>query len=205
MSNHTYAEGHASLAELKAGQERWLSGQARHGHQDAARRAELATIQKPFAAILSCIDSRATPEIIFDQGLGDLFVIRSAGAIADKVVHASVEFGIHVLQAPLLVVIGHTDCGTTNAAIAHADGADPLPGHLTVFTDAVTPFVVPDTGDPKKRAWDTLTAHVKSIVKDLRGLEPLVKARVDAGQLLVVGAIYELATGKIHWLDESAA
>jgi carbonic anhydrase len=116
-----------ALQRLMEGNQRFVSGKVTHPSQSSARRSEISTGQKPFAAILSCADSRVPPELIFDQGLGDLFVVRVAGNTVNEEGLGSLEFGTKVLGAPLLLVLGHTKCGAVDAALQ----GKPLPGHIS--------------------------------------------------------------------------
>ena len=127
---------------LKEGNERFIAGAAEHPDQSVEHRAGLTSGQQPFAAVLGCSDSRAPVEIIFDQGLGDLFVIRTAGQVLDAAVLGSLEFGVGVLQVPLIVVLGHRSCGAVKATLATVDGGDMPGGYVRDLVERVTPSVL---------------------------------------------------------------
>src|SRR5262245_65673451 len=139
-SEHRTGTPAEALAELLAGNHRFVTGERIHPHQDAERRAAVASAQRPFAVVFGCSDSRMAAEIIFDRGLGDLFVVRSAGHIVGAEVLASIEYGVTVLGAPLVVVLGHDSCGAIAAAYDAMTGATPDP-RLRAIIDRVTPSI----------------------------------------------------------------
>jgi carbonic anhydrase len=190
----------AALAELKAGNEHHASKHYAHPHQTAARQRELASGQHPHAAILSCADSRVAPEIIFDQGLGDLFDVRVAGNIAGDPELASIEYAAEHLQVPLVVVIGHQKCGAVTAA---AEGGE-AHGHLPALVTAIRPAVDKAkgmTGDPIENA---VRINVENVVRQLRESEPVLKEMVAKKELRIVGGVYSLDSGKVEWLPAAA-
>lgn len=186
-------------ARLRDGNGRFVHDEPAHPSQDAARRRELRTAQHPHTVLFGCSDSRVAAEIIFDQGLGDLFVVRTAGHVVDTTVLGTIEYGTEVLHTPLVVVLGHDSCGAV-AATAHtlATGEQP-PGFVRSVVDKVIPSVAELTSrqgvsgpiDP-----DVLrTEHVKHTVALLRGYSAALAAAVDAGRLAVVGVVYDLDDG----------
>ncbi len=188
-----------ALSELLAGNDRFLRGTPEHPNQDATRRAALVRVQQPFAVVFGCSDSRLAAEIIFDRGLGDLFVVRTAGHIVGPEVAASIEYGVTVLGAPLLVVLGHDSCGAIRAAHDALTGvASPTPG-LQVVVDRIGPSVtLGDDLDAVSRA------HVQRTVSALEK-DPGIAPAVAAGSCAVVGLTYRLAEGRTAMVDTPSA
>jgi carbonic anhydrase len=191
----------AAFARLMAGNERWVNGTLQHPDRDPTRRQFVAQEQKPFGSILSCIDSRVPPELIFDTGLGDLYVMRTGGEAICPVVTGSVEYGPLTSGTPLIVVLGHQRCGAVKAAYESLRDHKPLTGNLESIVRALRPAYYaalrqggPDPVETMARAQVRLTAA------DLRSnadLAPLVRK----GTLGVVGAYYSLDTGKVEVLS----
>jgi carbonic anhydrase len=190
-----------ALARLKEGNERFVADKLSHPHQTSQTREKLATSQRPFAIILGCADSRTSPEVVFDQGLGDLFVHRVAGNVLNDETLGSIEYGVEHLGAQLIVVLAHERCGAVKAArdtiAAHATA----PGHIQSLVKAIEPAVATTaTAD----AETTAKANALNVAKALRESEPFLKERVAAGKLTVIGAHYDLDTGKVEFLTEAA-
>ncbi|NJR38744.1 MAG: carbonic anhydrase [Leptolyngbyaceae cyanobacterium CSU_1_4] len=181
-----------ALAQLMAGNQRFVTRKRLNPHQNIARITEVATEQAPFAAILSCADSRVVPEIAFDQGIGDLFVVRVAGNIAVTEDTASEEYAIAMLGTPLLMVLGHERCGAVTAALK----GDKLPGVLDSLVLAIQPAVKASEGEPGDRLTNAVKANVRLQVQRLQ-TSPIIASAVEAGKLKVVGAFYDLDTGAI--------
>jgi carbonic anhydrase len=186
----------AALARLLAGNQRFVAGTATHPHQSAAHRASLAEGQKPFAIVLTCADSRVAPELYFDQGLGDLFVLRNAGNVLDDHIVGSIEYAVEHLHVGLIVVVGHSKCGAVSAAVAGGHA----PGHIHTIVDSIKPAVDAVKGQPGDPADLTVRAHARRVAEILGRLEPIVGAAVKAGHVKVVASRYELATGRIELL-----
>jgi carbonic anhydrase len=186
------------LAELKAGNEHHATKHYQHPHQTAARQRELTTTQHPHATILSCADSRVAPEIVFDQGLGDLFDVRVAGNIAGDAEIASIEYAADHLGVPVLVVLGHQRCGAVTAATEPGEA----PGHLPVLIAAIRPAVEQARGMPGDAIDNAVRINVENVVRQLTGSQPVLAGLTAAGRLQVVGAVYSLDTGKIEWLPK---
>jgi carbonic anhydrase len=167
--------------------------------QAAKRRAELAKSQHPFAIILSCSDSRVPPEIVFDEGLGDLFIVRVAGNVINDQGLGSIEYGVDVLGARLIVVLGHQSCGAVDAAIKTIAAKGKAPGHIQSLVTALKPVV---EATPKGDLDAMIKANVKHVVDALRSSTPILKARVDSGDVQVIGGYYSLDTGAVTFLDE---
>lgn len=190
-----------ALKMLKDGNARYLEGKATHPHQDAARRAMTAGQgQHPFAAVLSCSDSRVPPEVIFDQGIGDLFVIRVAGNVAATDEIGTMEY-VDYLGIPLLVVLGHSQCGAVTAAV---EGTK-LPGSMGVLVALIKPAAAKAKADNPGAATEALVSaavkdNVFQAMEDILQKSPLIKAAVKAGKTKLLGAVYELDTGRVQWL-----
>jgi len=189
----------SALAELKAGNARHAHHRHQHPHQSTARQEELTSGQHPHAEVLSCADSRVPPEIIFDQGLGDLFVVRVAGNVATEAELASLEYGAHHLHIPLLVVVGHESCGAVTAALE----GGPAEGHISTLVQLLRPAVEKSRqlpGDPLSNAVRT---NVEMVVQQLRTSTPILSELVAHGKLKIIGAVYSLRTGTVTWLPET--
>src|SRR4029078_12071238 len=186
------------LAELKARSDAHAAQHCQHPHQTAARQRELTTTQHPHATILSCADSRVAPEIVFDQGLGDLFDVRVAGNIAGDAEIASIEYAADHLGVPVLVVLGHQRCGAVTAAAEPGEAA----GHLPVLIAAIRPAIEQARGMPGEGIDNAVRVNVENVVRQLTGSQPVLAGLTAAGRLQVVGAVYSLDTGKIEWLPK---
>jgi len=189
----------AVLAELKAGNERHMKGQYKHPDETIARRQELAKGQSPHAVVLTCADSRVPPEIVFDEGLGDLFVIRVAGNVAPDAEIASIEYAVEHLHTPLVVVMGHQSCGAVGAAIAGGEA----PGHLPTLIDAIKPAVEEARKQKGDLSDNAVRINVERVVAQLRASQPVLAHEVADGSLRIVGAVYALDTGRVAWLPET--
>ena len=189
----------AVLNELKAGNQRHQKHQHTHPHESAARQQELIKGQSPHAVILACADSRVSPEIVFDQGLGDLFVVRVAGNIATDAEIASIEDAVEHLHVPLVVVMGHQSCGAVGAAIEGGEA----PGHLPTLIQAIRPAVDEARKLPGDLSANAVRINVELVVDRLRSSKPLLAHLVHEGKLRIVGAVYALDTGRVEWLPES--
>jgi carbonic anhydrase len=183
-----------ALKKLMAGNQRYIQQKRTFPDQARERVVEVAQGQHPFATILACSDSRVAPEIIFDQGLGDLFDIRVAGNFLDDVVLGNLEYAALELGVPLLVILGHERCGAVKAAL---DGKA-VPGHIGTLVAAIKP-AVDATKNRGGDAWDNaVRANVQMNVNNLKSSSPLLAAAVKARQLKVVGARYDLDSGKVE-------
>ena len=182
-----------ALKKLMEGNRRYVQQKRTFPDQARSRVLEVAQGQHPFATILACSDSRVAPEIIFDQGLGDLFDIRVAGNILDDAVVGSMEYAAAELGVPLLVILGHERCGAVKAAL---DGKA-LPGKIGSLAAAIKPAVDATKGQPGD-AWDNaVRAHVKMTVNNLKLASPILAEAVKAGKLKVVGGRYDLDSGQV--------
>ncbi|MDX3638791.1 carbonic anhydrase [Streptomyces sp. MB09-02B] len=189
----------AAFARLMDGNKRWVDGKLQHPDRDPKRREFVAEEQDPFGVILSCIDSRVPPELVFDTGLGDLFVMRTGGQVVDAVVTGSVEYGPMTSGTPLIVVLGHQRCGAIKAAYeAMRDGKE-LPGNLQAISEALRPAYEATSKDSDDPVDAMIRVHVKQTSAGLRSnkdLAPLVRK----GDLAVVSAYYSLDTGRVEVL-----
>jgi len=188
-------------AELARGNERFVTGEHRHPNQDAARRDSLTEGQAPFAVFFGCADSRVAAEIIFDRGLGDLFVVRTAGHVIDPGVLGSIEFGVALLDIPLVVILGHDSCGAV-AATVNAVETGILPGgYIRDIVERVTPSVLGARQAGMTTADEIEAEHVRHTLRLLTERSRLIADRVASGHLAVVGAVYHLADGRARIVD----
>jgi carbonic anhydrase len=188
-----------AIAKLKEGNGRYTSGNLQHPGQTAERRTELANTQHPFASIVSCSDSRVPPEIVFDQGLGDLFIVRVAGNVINDEGLGSIEYSVDHLGARLILVLGHQSCGAVKAARETIAAKGKAPGHIESLVTAIKPAVEATAKDDLET---TVKANVKNVVQALRSSTPILKAKVDSGEVKVIGGYYSLDTGAVTFLDE---
>ena len=190
--------GKAALERLLEGNKQFAPDSSQHPNQTVARRIELTNGQSPFAVVLTCSDSRVPPEIVFDQGLGDLFVVRVAGNIVDAVVLESIEYAVDHLHTPLIVVLGHTDCGAINAAL-QSDASDENVG---LIVEAILPAIAA-VGEcaAADRVDMVARENVRLTVEALKASRPVLSPQVYEGALLVVGAFYDLKEGTVEILE----
>ncbi|MEW2384797.1 carbonic anhydrase [Micromonospora sp. NPDC047707] len=187
-----------ALAELYAGNRRFVTGEPRHPNQDAGRRAAVADGQQPFAVIVGCSDSRLAAEIIFDRGLGDLFVVRTAGHTLGPEVLGSVEYAVTVLGTPLVVVLGHDSCGAVQAARqADATGTRPA-GHLGAVVDAVVPSLRRADAEGVTDLDGIVDVHIAQTVEAMPEQSEALAAAVAAGRCAIAGMSYRLAAGEVR-------
>ncbi|QJT02582.1 carbonic anhydrase [Streptomyces asoensis] len=185
-----------ALRELAAGNRRWRTFRERHPDETPAVRQSLTAGQQPFALVLGCIDSRVPPELVLDQGLGDLMTVRSAGEVLDEAVLGSVAYGVLELDIPLVVVLGHQSCGAVKAAVQADLTGGRLPRHIQYLADQINPYI-DRTKDGDARVDSTIDAHIRAVRSRLAA-EPDLAAKISAGELAVVGARYELTTQLVH-------
>lgn len=190
-----------AVARLKAGNARFAENAAEALPIDAARRTALAGGQAPFATVLSCADSRVPPEVIFNTGLGDLFVVRVAGHVTDRSVLASVEYGAEHLHTPVIVVMGHESCGAVKAAVETPAGAS-LGPNLDYLIKAIRPSVARAAADADAVGLrGAILANVEETINDLLEQSAILKHLAESGQVTLVGAYYELSTGRAHFSE----
>ena len=194
----------AAWAAMLEGNGRFVAGQPNHPNQDVARRTELVSAQSPSAALFGCSDSRLAAEIIFDQGIGDLFVVRNAGQIISDSVIGSLEYAVGVLEVPLIVVLGHDACGAVRAAIdSQGPDAALLPPHIARMIEKIVPAVNRVSGAPHHPvdpttidAQEVGKEHLRDTIAELVHVSELISDRIAAGTLAVVGANYRLLEGR---------
>jgi carbonic anhydrase len=194
----------AVLAQLVEGNRRFVKGELAHPRRRPEDFAPLAAGQAPLAIIVGCADSRVAPELVFDQGVGDLFVVRVAGNLvsgAGPTVKGSIEFAVAELGARLIMVLGHGACGAVKAAIEHIDANDVLPGSIRDLVDLIRPAAASVRGKPGDKLDNAIQANVKLGVERLKSLDPILSGMAKRGELKVVGAVYELHTGLVKLLD----
>lgn len=200
----------AAWQELTAGNQRFVAGHADHPNQDVARRTQAAmTTQEPFAVVFGCMDSRVAAEMVFDRGIGDLAVVRTAGHVVDAGVLGSLEFGVGALGIPLIVVLGHDRCGAIDAAIrAHADSRMPS-GYLREIVERVTASLVTTRLDGRRLEeiadTEVMEQHVRHTVDLIAERSAAIGEAVDAGRCAIVGAAYRLAEGRVRLLTQRGA
>jgi carbonic anhydrase len=188
------------LKQLIAGNARFASGQAHSPRRSPADFRAVADGQYPVAVVVACADSRVSPELLFDMGVGDLFVIRVAGNVVDGAgvtVKGSIEYAIAELNVPLVVVLGHTSCGAVKAAVKHIDQKDSLPGGINGLVELIKPAVAKVQGQPGDIYDNATRENVRIGVEKLKNLQPILAPRVAAGSVKVVGGVYDLRTGKV--------
>jgi carbonic anhydrase len=189
-----------ALRQLVDGNRRFMAGKPLNPRRSPKEFQTLVGGQFPEAVIVSCSDSRVAPEILFDVGVGDIFVIRVAGNVIDGAgasVKGSIEYGIAELNAPLILVLGHSGCGAVKAAIQHINNKDSLPGAINGLVELVKPAVAKSkgmAGDPLENA---IRQNVQVGVERLQGLQPILAPRVKDGKVKVVGGVYDLGTGGV--------
>lgn len=189
-----------ALQRLKEGNARYVNNEPQEVDFSAGRIAR-DQAQYPFAGFVSCADSRIAPELAFDQGPGDVFVVRLAGNFVDENGLASLEFGVAVLGIPLLVVLGHTGCGAIAATIDVIENGTELPGHLPGLVSALKPGVERALAQKPDDPLAAATAeNVRYNVEQLKAATPIISEAVSAGKVEVVGGVYHIATGKVEFL-----
>jgi carbonic anhydrase len=188
---------------LMEGNARFAQGRPLNPRRSPAEFRAVAKHQNPLAVVVACADSRVSPELLFDMGVGDLFVIRVAGNVVDGAgvtVKGSIEYAIAELNVPLIVVLGHSNCGAVKAAVKHIDQKDSLPGAIGGLVELIKPAVGKVQGKPGDIYDNATRENVKVGVEKLRNLQPILAPRVKAGSVKVVGGVYDLQTGNVELL-----
>lgn len=195
-----YNNPYYALQKLIGGNKRFELGKSIHPRQDQEAIKSMSDGQKPFATIVGCADSRVSAEILFDQGFGDLFVSRTAGQVMAEATFATIEYAYLYLGTKLVLVLGHSKCGAVGAAIKRPDNP---PGHIVTLINSIRPAAV----QAKKLPGDTLDNAIKRNVINqvtiLRELESVLNRAYQKGDLLIIGGIYNLSTGKVEFLQET--
>lgn len=185
-----------SLKKLIEGNKRFVEGKLSHPRRGMERRQEILAGQQPLAAILSCSDSRVPPEIIFDQGLGDLFVIRTAGNVVDDLVLGSLEYAVEHLKVPLIVIMGHEKCG----AVSAATNSEKANGHISSVVEKIMPAVEAVRKNPGNLIENAVIANVRKIVSEIKCNQPVLAELVEMGRIDIRAAYYVLETGKVSFI-----
>lgn len=188
-----------ALNRLTEGNRRFMQGKSIHPNQTPEKIKELSSGQRPFAVIVGCSDSRVPNEIIFDQGLGDLFILRTAGQVSTYASWGSIEFATAVLGAKLIVVLGHTKCGAVAAACSVPD----VPGHIVTLINAIKPGVEIARELKGDLVDNAVKINVAREVEQLKNLEPVLSKQFKKGEIRIVGAVYHLETGKVEILPDN--
>ncbi|MFF3721714.1 carbonic anhydrase [Streptomyces erythrochromogenes] len=188
-----------ALRRLAAGNHRWRTRHQEHPHESASLRRRLVQGQHPFAVVLGCVDSRVSPELVFDQGLGDLLTVRSAGEVLDEAVLGSIAYGVLELHVPLVLVLAHQSCGAVAAAVRADETGEPLPARVQYLAEQIRPSI--DRGQEGDARVDaTINAHVRGVRRRLAA-EPDLAGKVATGALAVVAARYELRDQRVRTLS----
>jgi len=188
-----------ALERLLAGNKRYVDGQFFHPHQGARDRENVATSQRPYAIIVSCSDSRVPPEVIFDQGIGDIFVVRVAGNIAGNIELGSIEYAAEHLGSSLIMVLGHERCGAVTAAVKGGE----VPGHIKSIVEAIIPAVKEGAAGADK-VDGAIRANVSLVATQIKTSEPILAEMAKEGKIKIVGAYYDLDTGEVAVIDTAA-
>jgi carbonic anhydrase len=183
---------------LKEGNERFVAGKPQHPSQSIEYRASLAAEQKPTAVVFGCADSRVAAEIIFDQGLGDMFVVRTAGHVLDSAVLGSLEYAVTILNVPLIVVLGHDSCGAVKATLDTLDGGAVPGGYVRDVVERVTPSILLGRRDGLTRVDEFEARHVNETGTQIMARSTAISERVSGGTLAIAGLTYHLADGKVN-------
>jgi len=184
----------SALQNLIEGNKRYLTGKSIHPNQTAEYRIDIAKDPHPFAIILSCSDSRVPPEIIFDQGIGDLFVVRNAGNILNNEVLGSIEYAVEFFGVKLIVVMGHSSCGAVSAAVQGGE----FGGHINFLVDAIQPAVEKAKFKNGDVVENSVNENIISVVEKLKFSEPILMHLVQRGDLNIIGAYYEMISGNVN-------
>ncbi|MGE2731173.1 carbonic anhydrase [Mycolicibacterium vaccae] len=182
---------------LKEGNQRFVAGEAVHPSQSKEHRASLAAAQKPTAVVFGCGDSRVAAELLFDQGLGDMFVVRTAGHVIDSAVLGSIEYAVSVLEVPLIVVLGHDSCGAVKAALNALDEGEVPGGYVRDVVERVMPSILIGRRDGLTRVDEFEARHVIETGQQLLNRSTAIDDAVNAGKLAIAGVTYHLSDGQI--------
>ncbi len=191
------------LQQLLEGNQRYIQSASTHPNLSAEGRAELAAGQAPIAAVLSCIDSRVPPEIIFDQGLGNMFVGRTAGNIVDDTQLGGLEFAVSQYSVPLIVLMGHQGCGAVEATIETLSSGGEAPGRIATLVTAIEPAVNLASSESGDLLTNTVRANVRLGAGRLRDSHPILAEAAASGALKIVGMYYSLDTGAVQMIDQT--
>jgi carbonic anhydrase len=192
-----------ALRQLVEGNARFANGKVIHPRRRPADFRAISQVQNPVAVVVACSDSRVSPKLLFDAGVGDLFVIRLAGNVVDGAgvtVKGSIEYAIAELNVPLVVVLGHTNCGAVKAAVQHIDQQDSVPGAINGLVEMIKPPVAKTRRQPGDVFDNVIRANVDGGVEKLKNLQPILAPRVQSGSVKVIGGVYDLQSGSVRFL-----
>jgi carbonic anhydrase len=192
----TYLTPALAWQRLREGNKRFVAGTSSHPNQDASRRSSLVENQHPFAVIFGCADSRLAAEIIFDLGLGDAFVVRTAGQVIDDAVLGSLEYSVSVLDVPLIVVLGHDNCGAVTATKAAVETGQMPAGFIRSLVERITPSVLTSLRNNQPDINDMVVENVKQTSQRLVDSSRAISGAVDSGRTAVIGLAYSLSDGR---------
>jgi carbonic anhydrase len=192
-----------ALALLKEGNRQYVNGNVVLPHRvGAERRAALAQEQRPFCVLVGCSDSRVSPELLFGRGLGDLFIVRNAGNVVDLAAMGSIEYGVAVLGAPLVVVLGHERCGAVQAAVNVVEKDTEYPGSIGQMIEPILPAVLRAKREDKGDLLGGAVRHnVMRVVERLRSTEQMLQEPQQQRRLKIIGAHYDLGDGKVEFFE----
>ena len=194
-----YADPHIGLRKLMGGNRRFVEDKSIRPRQSRAVLLSTEKGQKPFAVIVGCSDSRVPNEIVFDQGVGDLFIVRTAGQVMAAASYGSIEFATIALGAKLVIVMGHQNCGAVDAALKRPD----VPGHIVTLVNSIKSAAQKARTMGGDLLTNAIRQNVIEQVNELRDLEPVLSKKYQKGEILVVGAVYNLGSGKVEFIPET--
>ena len=194
----TYLTPALAWRRLREGNERFVNGETSHPNQDASRRSSLVENQHPFAVIFGCSDSRLAAEIIFDVGLGDVFVVRTAGQVIDDAVLGSLEYSVAVLGVPLIVILGHDSCGAVSATKSAVETGEMPTGFIWDLVERITPSVLTSLRNDETEVNDMVVEHVKQTSQRLVDSSRVISDAIGSGKTAVIGLSYSLAEGRAN-------
>lgn len=195
-----YRNPYFGVQKLMGGNRRFQEGRSIFPRQDPALIKKLSEGQSPFATIVGCSDSRVSSEILFDQGFGDLFVSRTAGQVMAQATYGTIEYAYIYLGTKLIVVLGHTGCGAVDAAIKRPEAP---PGHIVTLINSIKPAAIAVQGQQGDKLENAVRQNVIKQVNELRTLESVLSRGYEKGDLLIVGAVYDLESGMVEFLDDT--
>ncbi len=195
-----YANPYYALQKLRGGNRRFQEARSIFPRQDPEVIVRLSEGQKPFATLVGCSDSRVSGEILFDQGFGDLFVSRTAGQVMAEASYASIEYAYLNLGTKLIVVLGHSNCGAVDAAIKRPESP---PGHIVTLINSIKPAALEAEQAQGDKLENAVRRNVIHQVNELRQLESVLSRAYEQGELLIIGAVYDIRTGRVEFLEET--
>lgn len=195
-----YSNPYYAVQKLRGGNKRFEQARSIHPRQDPALIVALSEGQSPFATIVGCSDSRVSGEILFDQGFGDLFVSRTAGQVMAEATYGTIEYAYLELGTKLIVLLGHSGCGAVGAAIKRPENP---PGHIVTLINSIKPAAVKVEGMEGDKLDNAVRLNVINQVDELRQLESVLSRAYEKGDLLIIGGVYDLSTGKVEFIQET--